>query len=190
MFRKLKFEQELYDSLNHIPLSTQYKMDLLGVKFRRESWVKLSLEARQLFCHMSIRTDEDKESYRRHLVYLLKRLRRQVTVLEPLQINKEKSEWANVTSIPLRVYQMVVSLGFTLFHGDWLHLDEFHKYVLVKLSRGNHDGNYLKMALEELLSAPAKISAWKMEEEREALPEPVPITVNSGYSEEAVLTAS
>jgi hypothetical protein len=190
MFRKLKFEQELYDSLNFIPLSTQYKMDLLGVKFRRESWMKLSLEARQLFCHMSVRTDEDKESYRRYLVYLLKRLRRQVTVLEPPQINKEKSEWENTSRIPLGVYQMVVNMGFTLFQRDWFQLDEFQRYVLSKLSRGNHDREYLNRALGEILPAPAKISAWKMEEAKETLPEPVPITVNSVYSEEAVLTAS
>jgi hypothetical protein len=139
---------------------------------------------------MSIRTDEDKENFRRYLVYLLKRLRRRVTVLEPQQIDKEKSEWENIARVPQRVYQMVVNMGFTLFLRDWVQLDEFKRYVILKLSKENYGREYLNRALEELLPTPAKISAWKMEESNEALSEPVPISVNSMYSEEAVLTAS
>jgi hypothetical protein len=161
MFRKLKFEEAIYSELKSIPLSTQYKLDAIGVRLRLETWNCLSREARLLFCQIPVKTDQDKECYRNYLLYLLKRRRRQVYLLEPEQTQKEKSEWENLLHIPDRVYQMAVDLDFTISPQDWLEMGEFQRYALVKLSRGNYDRNYLSEALEELLTTPAKVLAWK-----------------------------
>jgi hypothetical protein len=161
MFRKFKFEEEIYSDLRGIPLSTQFKLDAIGVRIRIETWNRLSQEARLLFCQIPAKTDQDKECYRNYLLYLLKRKRRQVHLLEPAQLEKERAEWENPGQIPMGVYKMVVDAGFTLSPQDWLELDEFKRYVLAKLSRENHNRIYLGAALNELLPTPAKIPSWK-----------------------------
>lgn len=161
MFRKLKFEEMGYFDLKQIPLSTQYKLDAVGVKIRPETWNSLSLEARQLFCHIPVKTDQDKDCYRNYLLYLLKRLRRQVQILEPGQVQQEKAQWENPGRIPDGVYRMVVEMDFTLSPQDWLAMNDFQRYALFQLSKGNHGLDDLNAALAELLPVRAKVSTWK-----------------------------
>lgn len=159
MFRKLKFEEEIYSELKLIPLSTQYKLDTIGVKLRQESWNALSIEARVLFCHLSIQTKQDREVYRRYLLYLLKRKRRLVQVLEPDEVESVKASWEDLSRIPVDVYKMVVEEGFILSSKDWISTDDFKRYVLFKLSQLKPRREYLKKALREILDPVLKISS-------------------------------
>jgi hypothetical protein len=191
MFRKLNFEEEAYSELKQIPFSTQYKLHSLGVKLRPESWNSLSLEARQLFCQIPIKSEQDKECYRNYLFYLLKRRRRQIHLLEPGQVEREKAKWENPVLIPNGVYQEVVDLGFTLSPRDWLEMGEFQRFVLVQLSEGNYDRDYVAKALVELLPLRAKISTWKKKTAIEPFPGEalVPVASKEDHGE-AVLSAS
>jgi len=62
--------------------------------------------------------------------------------------------------VPLRVYQMVVDLDYTLFQEDWIKMSDFNRYALVKLSQGHYSQNYLRQALSELLSPESRVTAW------------------------------
>lgn len=158
---KLKFEEEVYSEIEPIPLAAQYRLDNVGVKFGPETWNNLSNEAKLLFCHLSLKTAKEKEYYRNYVLYLLKRKRRRVSLLNADEVNREKAQWENLMRIPERVYQMVVNLDYTLSPRDWLRMSDFKRYVLVKLSQGIHSANYLDNALAELLGAESKISMWK-----------------------------
>lgn len=151
MFRKLKFEEPVYSELKSIPLSTQYKLNTIGVELRPESWNSLSIEARILFCHLSIQTRQDREIYKRYLLYLLKRKRRWVRILDPDHMRRTNFQWENLAQVPADVYQMAVDMGFILSSKDWIALDDFKRYVLVKFSQSKPSEEYLEKALKEIL---------------------------------------
>ncbi len=161
MTYKLKFEEEVHSEIEPIPFAAQYRLDNVGVKFGPETWNNLSNEARLLFCHLSLKTVKEKEYYKNYVLYLLKRKRRRVSLLDAAEVNREKAQWENPIRIPERVYQMVINLDYTLSPRDWLKMSDFKRYVLVKLSQGIHSTNYLNKALAELLGAESKISTWK-----------------------------
>lgn len=161
MVTKFKFEEETISEIEPIPLSTQYRLDNIGVKIRPETWNKLSKETQLLFGHFPVKTDEDKECYRMYLLYLLKRKRRFVQILDANQVSLAKDEWENLARIPSRVYQMVVELEYTLSQRDWVKMSDFKRYALVKLSQGKYPNDYLSKALLELLPFESKVTAWK-----------------------------
>jgi hypothetical protein len=165
MIYKFKFET-VYSEIEPIPLSAQYRMDCTGVRFNPETWNCLSDEARALFCHLPVKTKKDKECYKSYILYLLKRKRRWVSLLDPDQTARDKAQWENLFRIPDKVYQMAIDLDFTLSPQDWLKMSDFKRYIIFKLAQGIHSTDYLKKALGELLRKESKISAWKSEVEK------------------------
>jgi hypothetical protein len=163
MSYQFKFEEEVQSGMESIPFAAQFRMDSIGVRIRPETWNVLSKEARLLFSHLSVKTDKDKDCYKTYLLYLLKRRRRTVLVMSEEQTDREKAEWENLAYVPIHVYKMVVDLDYTLSLRDWIRLSDLNRYVLVKLSKGRHDRNYLNKVLIELLGDESKITAWKPE---------------------------
>ena len=163
MSYQFKFEEEVQNEIEPIPFATQFRMDSIGVRIRPETWNVLSKETRLLFSHLSVKTDKDKECYKTYLLYLLKRRRRTMFIMTDEQAERERSEWENLTYVPLPVYKMIVDLDYTLSLRDWIKMNDLNRYVLVKLSKGEHTKDYLNKALMELLGAEAKITAWKTE---------------------------
>ncbi|HTC19693.1 MAG TPA: nitrate reductase associated protein [bacterium] len=160
MIHNYKFEK-IYSEIEPIPLSAQYRMDCTGVKLNLETWNGLSKETQALFCNHPVRTKKDQECYRAYILYLLKRKRRGVLLLDPDQINGDKAQWENLFRIPDKVYQMAVDLNYTLSPQDWLKLSDFKRYILFKLAQGIHSTDYLKKALAEVLRKESKISSLK-----------------------------
>jgi len=165
MFCKFKFEKKFDSIIEPIPLSTQYRLDNIGVVIRTETWNKLSKESRMLFDHFPVKTDEDKECFRRYLLYLLKRIKRTVQVLDDDQVNRANAQWQDFARIPQQVYQAVVDLDYTLSPRDWIKLSDFKRFVMVKLSQGNHSRGLLNEAFMEILGTESKVTAWKSKSE-------------------------
>lgn len=163
MSYQFKFEEEVYSEIEPIPFSTQYRMDAVGVKIRPQTWNVLSKETKFLFSHLPVKTDKDKECYRTYLLYLLKRRRRLVFLINEEQMAVERAEWENLVYVPVPVYKMIVDLSYTLSLRDWVQLSDLNRYVLVKLSKGQFDRTYLDKALMELLGAESKVTVWKSE---------------------------
>jgi len=51
MIRKFKFEDEIYESLNCLPMAARRKLDALGVKLSLARWEKLGRGERLMICH-------------------------------------------------------------------------------------------------------------------------------------------
>ncbi len=73
MFRQFKFEEPLYQKLDRIPISTQFKLEGIGSNFPLDAWNRLPLEERWVLCHLGIRTKGERECYSQYLAYVLRR---------------------------------------------------------------------------------------------------------------------
>ena len=51
MIRKFKFEEEIYESLNCLPMAARRKLDALGVKLSLAQWEQLGRGERLMICH-------------------------------------------------------------------------------------------------------------------------------------------
>jgi hypothetical protein len=149
MFRQFKFEEELYATLDHIPMSTQFKLDSLGLALPPEAWTQLELPERWVFCHLSIRSRGERECYGQYLSYALKRLK--LLTKPPASSADEKKPWEDIGRLPSEVAQKMRDLDLPLFWPEWIKLDDMERYTLFKLCRDNAEKGQLRRAVEEFL---------------------------------------
>ena len=151
MFRKFKFEEDLYEKLQAIPMSTRFKLDRIGLKLNTKSWNRFSSEEKQVLCHLSVRSQGEVECYKEYLLYLLHRLKDKVEWSDPETSKREKTQWENLTRIPESVYLKVLTLKGLLTAVEWIRLDDLERYALYRLSTDKYSETQFAKALEEFL---------------------------------------
>ncbi|HEV2354476.1 MAG TPA: nitrate reductase associated protein [Puia sp.] len=151
MFRKFKFEEEIYSKLQGIPMSTRFKLDRVGIKLGGKTWNRFSAEEKQVLCHLSVRSQGEMECYREYLLYLLNRLKEKPELLDPETGKKERAQWENLSRIPETVYLKVLSLKGLITPVEWLRLDDLERYALFRLSVEKYSDALFGKALEEFL---------------------------------------
>lgn len=149
MFRQFKFEEPLYQKLERIPLSTRYKLEMLGIPLPAENWRRLAPEIRHVLCHLSIRSRGERECYAQFLAYVLQGQKLSgpfKTVPEPAT----KRAWEELSRLPAEVAQKMKELNLPLFWPEWVKLDDMERYVVDKLCR---DGSApeIEQAVREFL---------------------------------------
>lgn len=155
MFRKFKFEEEIYSKLQGIPMSTHYKLDRVGLKIGVKTWNRFSAEEKQVLCHLSVRSQGEMECYKEYLLYLLNRLKEKPEWLDPETGKKEKAQWENLSRIPESVYLKVLSLKSLMTPVEWIRLDDLERYALFRLSLEKYSDVLFGKALEEFLGLPS-----------------------------------
>jgi hypothetical protein len=151
MFRKFKFEEPLYGDLDSIPLSTRCKLDAVGLDLPPAAWKALAREEKMVLCHLSVRSQGEKDCYRGYVLHLLKRLDQSPVFLDFARLEREKSEWENPVRIPREVEEQAGKAGFAISQRDWLKMDDLERYALFKLSASPSGTGPFKAALEEFL---------------------------------------
>ena len=161
MFRKFKFEEDLYGNLKDIPLSTRFKLDRLGLKLSVRSWNRFSFEEKQVLCHLSVRSQGELECYKEYLLFLLRRLKEKPEWADPAAAQKERNLWENLGHIPESVYLKALSLRGLITPVEWIRLDDLERYTLFRLSHEKYGEALFARALEEFLgfSAPKPAKA-------------------------------
>ena len=154
MFRKFKFEENLYRKLQDIPLSTRYKLDKVGIRLTPKAWNGFSHEEKLVLCHLSVRSQGELECYREYLAYLLHRLKEKVESLDPKEVQSEKSQWENLSRIPESVYLKALPLKGLITPVDWIRMDDLERYALFRLSQEKYGEAAFTKALEEFLGFP------------------------------------
>ena len=149
MFRQFKFEESIYEKLDHIPVSTQFKLDSLGVSLPEEAWMRLALPERWVFCHLSIRSRGERECYSRYLSYVLQRDKMKVPGNTGAQ--DLKKPWEDISRLPSEVAQKMRELDLPLFWPEWIKLDDMERYTLFKLCKENADKDPIRQAVQEFL---------------------------------------
>jgi hypothetical protein len=64
MIRKFKFEDEIYESLNCLPMAARRKLDALGVKLSLAQWERLGRGERLMICHAPSASEEERDALR------------------------------------------------------------------------------------------------------------------------------
>ena len=134
MFRKFKFEESLYASLQEIPYSTRYKMDVVGLRLDLAAWKKLPLEERNVLCHLSVRSQGERDAYREFLVMTLKRSGSEPSFSETMRLENERAQWENPGRMPTAVVEASFRAGLPLRTDDWLRFDDMERYVLFRVA--------------------------------------------------------
>ncbi|HVZ81434.1 MAG TPA: nitrate reductase associated protein [bacterium] len=149
MFRQFKFEEALYGPLDRIPVSTQFKLDSLGVSLPLEAWKALALPERWVFCHLSIRSRGERECYLQYLTYVLQRDR--IALPAPAGTAGPKKPWEDISRLPAEVAQKMRDMDLPLFWPEWIKLDDMERYTLFKLCKENADKESIRQAVQEFL---------------------------------------
>lgn len=159
MFRKFKFEEDLYSKLPSIPVSTRYKLDRVGLKLGSKTWNRLAHEEKLVLCHLSVRSQGEQECYKEYLLYLLNRLKEKPEWMDPATSRAERMEWESLGRIPEGVYLKALALKGLITPVDWIRLDDLERYALFRLSFEKYGEALFARALEEFLGAPTPKSA-------------------------------
>jgi hypothetical protein len=151
MFRKFKFEEPQYADLREIPYSTQYKLDVVGLGLDIATWRKLPLEERNVLCHLSVRSQGEREAYREFVILSVKRSGARPSFMETLQQENERSMWENPARMPTGVVEASFRAGLPLRPEDWLKFDDMERYVLFQVTKKS-PGSMIEVLKEFLRS--------------------------------------
>jgi hypothetical protein len=160
MFRQFKFEESLYQKLEQIPVSTQFKLETMGLHLPLEVWNQLVLAERWVFCHLPIRSRGEKECYNQYLAYVLRRQMAPALSLEPGSF-PEKKPWEDLSRLPGEVAQKMRDLNLPLYWPEWIKLDDMERYSVFKFCRENADDSQIRQVVQEFLglSSPSAVPA-------------------------------
>ena len=64
MIRKFKFEAEIYESLNCLPMAARRKLDAVGIKLHLAQWEQLGRGERLMICHAPADSEEEQSALR------------------------------------------------------------------------------------------------------------------------------
>ncbi len=158
MFRQFKFEERLYQKLDQIPISTQFKLETLGLELPLEVWTQLVPAERWVFCHLPIRSKGEKECYNGYLAYIL---RRHGFPLPPERdtASPEKKAWEDLSRLPSEVALKMRELNLPLFWPEWIKLDDMERFSLHKFCRENSDDALIQQVVQEFLGLASVPSA-------------------------------
>jgi hypothetical protein len=149
MFRQFKFEEELYQKLDQIPVSTRFKLDTLGLVMPLEAWKRLALPERWVFCHLSIRSRGERECYTQYLSYVLHRDK--IALPKSAETPDPQRTWEDISRLPGEVAQKMRDLNLPLFWPEWIKMDDMERYTLFKLCRENGNPDSIRQAVQEFL---------------------------------------
>ena len=148
MLRKFRFEADIYNSLNCLPIAVRRKMDRTGVKMSLAQWQALTRQERLAICHLPAESDEEMEV----LTEFVNQAVAARSGSAPGVLAADKRKLAEPPAEPpARLVERAHALGFELAQADWDGLDDDARYALVKLGDGADAGQNLQAALTELL---------------------------------------
>jgi hypothetical protein len=156
MFRKFKFEQSLYPMLAEPPFSARYKLDVVGIRIKSDVWKKIPLEERNVLCHLSVRSQGERDAYREFVILAIRRTGAEPDFSDEIRLQSEREQWENPARIPLTVAEASLSVGLPLRLEDWLKFDDMERYVLFRAAQEKM--SVMAAILEEFLRGGASFS--------------------------------
>jgi hypothetical protein len=128
-------------------MAVRFKLDRCGIKLTLKQWNQLTPAGRKELLTTACDTDGAVDAYRERLARLVA-LRNSGT-LKPLP-GPPDATWAQTDAPPAPVVAFAASHGVSAPMPDqWRALSELERFVLVKLSRDNHDNVNFMPALRE-----------------------------------------
>lgn len=150
MIRKFKFEEEIYESLNCLPMAARRKLDALGVKLSLAQWEQLGRGERLMICHAPSASEEERDALRT----FIEEATIARTGLAPKTLPDEARRAADPpTNLPELLARNARVAGIKLDDQAWSTMDDDQRYALIKLGNTEQSSHNFAAALEEFLSA-------------------------------------
>lgn len=148
------FENDFVVTLRCIPMAVRLKLDLAGVKVSLRQWSRFSADERRELLLQPCETPREVALYRERLIELI--AARTGDGVTPLPLGSTVP-WDQTLKLPESVRAFAESVGVEpVGDADWAALHPLQRFVLLKLSRDNHDNVNFIPALKEFgLYAPA-----------------------------------
>jgi hypothetical protein len=141
------FESDFVDSLRCIPMAIRFKLDACGVKLSLRQWSRFTHEDRHSLLLQPCATPAEHGAYRATLVELIA-LRSGESAKALAEPPPDAWQDAVRTAPVVRGYALGVGVA-PPSDGQWASLTPLQRFVLVKLTRDNHDNvNFLPAMVE------------------------------------------
>jgi hypothetical protein len=149
MIRRFKFEDEIYESLNCLPMAARRKLDALGVKLSLAQWEQLGRGERLMICHGPSASKEERDALRT----FIEEATIARTGLAPKTLPDEARRSADPpTDLPELLARNARAARIKLDDGAWAAMDDDQRYALIKLGNTEQPSHNFAAALEEFLS--------------------------------------
>jgi hypothetical protein len=146
MIRKFKFEDEVHESLQCVPMAVRRKLDRVGLKIGLEQWKSLDLGERLAICHLPVASGEECDALG---VFIRESMKRRFGV-EPKSLTEAQRASAEPpASPPARVISHARAAGFDLSTATWSRLDGDERFALMKMGDAETPSHNLAAALKE-----------------------------------------
>ncbi len=146
MFRKFKFEDEMHESLQCVPMAVRRKLDRAGLKIGLEQWKSLGRGERLAIGHFPVDSAEECDALG---VFIREAMQRRFGV-EPKSLTEAQRASAEPpASPPARVVAHARAAGFDLDAAVWSRLDGDERFALAKMGDAETPSHNLPAALKE-----------------------------------------
>jgi hypothetical protein len=145
--RLFAFESDFVATLRCIPMAVRFKLDRVEIKLSLRQWSRFTREDRRALLLAPCETESEVTAYRDTLRDLV--AARAGDTAKPLA-EQPPPVWTEARRTPEAVTRFAGSLG-THRPSDrqWAGLSELQRFVLVKLTRDNHDNINFLPAMRE-----------------------------------------
>ena len=156
MIQKFKFEAEIYESLNCLPMAARRKLDAVGIKLHLAQWEQLGRGERLMICHAPADSEDEQSALRTFIEEVA--LARSGSPAEILPDDARRA--ANPPDHPPQVLvQQVRAFGIELNDAAWAALNDDQRYALIKLGDSERPSHNLELALQEFFESGAQTAA-------------------------------
>ncbi|HKD66167.1 MAG TPA: nitrate reductase associated protein [Candidatus Binataceae bacterium] len=146
MFRHFHFEEDIYCTLDCVPMTVRRKLDRIGLKVHLAQWQALGQGERLAVCHLPADQPDECQALRAFVVESVKR----TCGVEPGELPPEQRQTAEPPDkVPPALVADAAAAGSALTQAMWDRLDGDERYMLTKLEKR---GDKLAIALRELLA--------------------------------------
>ncbi len=153
MFRRFHFEDDIYCTLECVPMTVRRKLDRIGLKVHLAQWQGLGPGERLAICHLPAEQPDETEALRTFIIEAVKRTSGE----EPRDLTPEQRQsWQPPEKVPPALVADAAAAGAVLTQAMWDRLDGDERYMLTKLEKR---GSKLAIALRELFSEPSRVAA-------------------------------
>ncbi len=147
MFHRFEHETEFYPTLSRLPLYVRMKLDITGVKVSLKDWLAFSMEERQVLCHFSLETEEEKQIFSSYLNFLCRKYRgKSVEMVAPMN----ESLWNTVDQIPQNVLERSQAEAQVVNRQEWNGWKSHQRYAIYKTAISKTEPEQFFAVLKEL----------------------------------------
>jgi hypothetical protein len=151
MIRKFKFEDEMHESLQCVPMAVRRKLDRVGLKIGLEQWKSLDRGERLAICHLPVDSTEECDSLS---IFIREAMKRRFGVEPKSLTDAQRTSAEPPTTAPARVVSHARTQGFDLTDTIWSRLDSDERFALMKMGDAETPSHNLAAALTEFAVPP------------------------------------